>query len=37
MNEIYFKQKPSKTDKTGKAPIFLELNHDSLFFASQVV
>jgi integrase/recombinase XerD len=29
MNEIYYKQKASKLDKSGRAPIFLEFNHDA--------
>ena len=29
MNEIYYKQKVKKLDKAGKAPIFLEFNHDA--------
>ncbi|MGF7215992.1 hypothetical protein GGR92_002157 [Spirosoma lacussanchae] len=28
MNEIYFKQKISKQDRSGFAPIFLEFNHN---------
>ncbi len=29
MNEIYFKLKPSKADKAGLAPVFLEFNYNS--------